>query len=179
MKVVLLRSVDKLGIAGDSVDVRAGYYRNFLGPRELAVLATEGNLKLVESRRKKLATIVSGERAEAAKARETLHGVEVTFSLRANDKGQLFGAVTPSDIAAALNAKGHAIDRRKLELGGSLKTLGTHQARVRLYPEIVADIIVKVERLLTPGEEAEMAAAAADAEKKAKAEPVAAAASAE
>ncbi len=179
MKVVLLRSVDKLGIAGDSVDVRAGYYRNFLGPRQLAVMASEGNLKLVESRRKKLQAVVARERSEAERARDTMSGVELTFQLRANDKGQLFGAVTPSDVVAALHAKGYDIDRRKIELGGSVKTLGKHKARVRLYPEIAAEIILIVERLMTPAEQAEAeAVAAAAAAAAAAAQPAAASAEA-
>ncbi len=174
MRIVLLRSVDKLGIAGDSVVVRPGYYRNFHGPRGLAVLATPGNHKIVESRRKKLNEVVLAERSEAEKLRDSLKGLELLFTLRANDKGQLFGAVTNADVTQGLKDKGWDFDRRKVELGGNIKTLGMHHARVRLYPEIHADINIKVERLLLPGEvhdEPEAAPAAA--------EPVAAEAAAE
>lgn len=153
MKIVLLKSVDKLGTAGETVNVRPGYYRNFLGPRGMAVLATEANIKLVESRRKVLEAIVVKERSEAETVRAGINGKEVKFQLRANDKGQLFGAVNSVMVGEELHKLGFDIDRRKIEIGEQIKTLGPHKVRLRLYPEIFAEISVVVERALLPGEE--------------------------
>ncbi|MDX2174886.1 MAG: 50S ribosomal protein L9 [Candidatus Sumerlaeia bacterium] len=176
MRIILMRSVDKLGTAGDSVDVRPGYYRNYLGPRGIAVVETDGNRRMVESRRKFLEAIVIRERGDAEKLRETIQGVSLEFSLRANDKGQLFGSVTTQDITEAFAAKGFEIDRRKVELGHPIKTLGEHKIRLRLYPGITSENIVSVTRLLQAGEmdpeqaakeahEAELAAARAAADR--------------
>jgi large subunit ribosomal protein L9 len=167
MKVILFRSVDNLGQAGEIVDVKPGYFRNFLGARGFAKEATRANLALMESRRKKI------ERAEAESQKAGIDGIELTFELRANDRGQLFGSVTTGDIAAALAAKGHQVDRRKIEIGEPIKHLGSFKIRIRLYPEVYGDVTVKVERALRPEErealeaeeEARAAKAAADAAK--------------
>ncbi|MBI5154353.1 50S ribosomal protein L9 [Candidatus Poribacteria bacterium] len=152
MKVVLFRSVDNLGSAGDVVDVRRGYYRNFLGPRGYAKLASRANLALMESQRKKIALVVARERNDAQAAAQALAGASVKFELRANDKGQLFGSVTTSDIAKALAEQGHEIDRRKIELSEHIKAVGTFHVRIRLYPEVYGEVSVTVERLLRPEE---------------------------
>lgn len=168
MKVVLFKSVDNLGSAGEVVDVKRGYFRNYLGPRGYAKLATSGNLTLVESQRKKIEAMVQRERTEAQVAAQDLTGVSVTFQLRANDRGQLFGSVTTQDIAKALDEKGFKVDRRKIELSEHIKALGDYPVKIRLYPEVYAEIGVTVERLLRPDEveafeEAQRKAAKAEA----------------
>src|SRR5690606_10091699 len=173
MKVILFRSVDNLGQAGEIVDVKPGYFRNFLGARGFAKEATRANLALMESRRKKIEAQVAHERAEAESQKAGIDGIELAFELRANDRGQLFGSVTTGDIAAALAAKGHQVDRRKIEIGEPIKHLGSFKIRIRLYPEVYGDVTVKVERALRPEErealeaeeEARAAKAAADAAK--------------
>ncbi len=152
MKVILFRSVDNLGSAGEVVEVKRGYYRNYLGPRGYAKEATKANLALMESRRKKIDAMVARERAAAATSAEALTGVEVKFQLRANDRGQLFGSINTIDIAKALAELGHQVDRRKIELSEHIKSLGTFPVRVRLYPEVYGEISVTVERLLRPEE---------------------------
>lgn len=152
MEIILLRSVDNLGIAGDVVNVRPGYYRNFLAPRGMAMMATASNRALVESRRKKLEAMVKAERASAEATRNVIHGAVVTYELRANDKGQLFGSVTTSDIMAKLRELGHAVDRRQIEIGEAIKRLGDHKVRIRLYSGVYAEVKVVVNRELRPGE---------------------------
>lgn len=160
MKIVLLQSVDNLGIAGEAVEVRPGYYRNYLGPRGIALPATKGNLKLVEAQRKRLEAQVAREKSEAHQLRDLLHGTALEFHLRANDKGQLFGSITTMDIGQALAAAGKTVDRRKIEIGEPIKTLGDHKVRVRLYTEVYAELKVTVSRLVRPGDEEEEVAAA-------------------
>ncbi|MCB2157000.1 50S ribosomal protein L9 [bacterium] len=168
MKVVLFKSVDNLGAAGEVVDVKRGYFRNYLGPRGYAKMATRGNLALVESQRKKIEAMVARERSEAQVAAQDMTGVALTFQLRANDRGQLFGSVTTTDIAKALHEKGYEVDRRKIELSEHIKALGDFDVKIRLYPEVYAEVKVTVERLLRPDEiqaleEAEKKAAEAEA----------------
>lgn len=152
MKVILFRSVDNLGQAGEVVDVKRGYYRNYLGPRGYARIANRANVALVESRRKKLEALVARERAQASESAEDLNGVELTFEIRANDRGQLFGSVTTAMIAERLAEMGHPVDRRKIELADHIKSLGEFPFRIRLYPEVYADLTVKVEQFLRPEE---------------------------
>jgi len=158
MRVILFKSVDNLGSAGDVVDVKRGYYRNYLGPRGFAREASKSNLALVESQRKKIDDMVRREKAAAGQAAEALKGIELDFELRANDKGQLFGSVTSMDIAKALLEKGSQIDRRKIEMPENIKSLGTYPVKIRLYPEVFAVISIHVKRLLTPEEEENMRA---------------------
>ncbi len=152
MRVILFKSVDNLGSAGDVVDVKRGYYRNYLGPRGFAREASKSNLALMESQRKKIDEMVRRERAAAGQAAEALEGVELEFELRANDKGQLFGSVTSMDIGKALAARSLDIDRRKIEMPEVIKTLGSFPVRIRLYPGVFAEITITVKRLLTPEE---------------------------
>ncbi|MBX3728904.1 MAG: 50S ribosomal protein L9 [Candidatus Sumerlaeia bacterium] len=152
MKVILFRSVDNLGNAGELVDVKRGYFRNYLGPRGYAREATGANMALVESRRKKIEAMVTRERAAATRSAEGLNGIVLTFELRANEKGQLFGSVTPQDIVQALAEKGFAVDRRKIELSEHIKALGEFPFRIRLYQGVYANLKVVVERFLRPEE---------------------------
>jgi len=152
MKIVLFRSVDNLGSAGDVVDVKRGYFRNYLGPRGYAKTADRASLALMESRRKKIDAMVRRERSAAGDMASALNGIELAFELRANDRGQLFGSITTIDIAKALADLGHPIDRKKIELPEHIKTLGRFPVRLRLYPEVYADVHVTVKRLLRPEE---------------------------
>ncbi|MGF1574242.1 MAG: 50S ribosomal protein L9 [Sumerlaeia bacterium] len=152
MQVILFRSVDNLGSAGEIVEVKRGYYRNFLGPRGYAKIANKENIALIEGRRKKIEVMLAREREEASTIAEKLTGVELTFSMRANDKGQLFGSVTSMDIAQQLANEGHAVDRRKIELPENLKAVGTYPVRIRVYPEVYAEISVIVQKEVRPEE---------------------------
>lgn len=152
MKIVLMRSVDNLGQAGEAVDVKRGYFRNFLQPRGMALLATPNNLKLVESKRKKLEALVAREKSGAEVIKEQLDGKELLFKLRAGDRGQVFGSVTSRDVSASIKEQFNVeIERRKLDME-NIKTLGDHAVRVRVYPGVTATLNVKVERLILESE---------------------------
>lgn len=152
MKIVLLKSVDNLGQAGEAANVRKGYYRNFLQPRGLALEATTGNLKLVESKKKKLQTLVANELKDAENIKSQIDGKKFTFKLRAGDRGQLFGSVTSRDVVDAVKEQANVeLERRKVDMG-NLKTLGDHAVRVRLYPGVTATLIATIEKLVVEGE---------------------------
>lgn len=177
MKVVLFRSVDNLGDAGQVVDVKDGYFRNYLGPRGYARTANRANLALMESRRKKLEAIVARERASAQDTKTKIDGTELRFELRANDRGQTFGSITAGDIAAKLQElKGFKVDRRTVEISENIKHLGKFAVKVRLYSGVYGEVTVYVDALLRPEEKEALEAAA---EAKRKAEEQAAAAKAE
>ncbi len=153
MKIVLLKSVDNLGQAGEAVDVKRGYFRNYLGPRGMALLATPQNLKVVESKKKKLEALVAREKTDAEKIQAELDGKTVTFHLRAGDRGQVFGSVTTRDFVDAVKEEFNVeIERRRVDME-NLKTLGDHQVRIRIYPGVNAMVNARVERLIEPGEE--------------------------
>jgi large subunit ribosomal protein L9 len=144
MKVILIDEIRGLGTRGDVVNVKDGYARNYLLPKNLAREATPGNLKGVEQERKKWALLAQKEKEQASKAAESVKGTKVTVQKRVGENGQLFGSVTANEIADALTAKGLQVDKRRIELGHPIKTLGTHDVEVRLYRDVSAQIQVEV-----------------------------------
>jgi large subunit ribosomal protein L9 len=144
MKVILIDEIRGLGTRGDVVNVKDGYARNYLLPKNLAREATPGNLKSVEQERKKWALLAQKEKEQASKAAESVKGTKVTVQKRVGENGQLFGSVTANEIADALTAKGLQVDKRRIELGHPIKTLGTHDVEVRLYRDVSAQIQVEV-----------------------------------
>ncbi|HEY8369214.1 MAG TPA: 50S ribosomal protein L9 [Thermodesulfobacteriota bacterium] len=146
MKVILREDIAKLGRMGDLVEVKDGYGRNYLLPKKLAVLATEKNVRalehekrVIEARAKKL------EQSARAKA-QALEGISLRFVRAAGEEGKLFGSVTAMDIEEELRAKGHEVERRRIELAYPIKTLGTHEVKVRILRDITATITVEVVR---------------------------------
>ncbi|MHA4813818.1 50S ribosomal protein L9 [Streptomyces aculeolatus] len=145
MKIILKGEVSGLGAAGDVVEVKDGYARNYLIPNGLAIRWTRGGEKDVAQirRGRKLREIASVEQANAV--RSELEGVQVRLSTRAGASGRLFGAVTPADIATAIKqAGGPDVDKRRIELSAPIKSLGAHQVSVRLHPEVDAKVGVEV-----------------------------------
>jgi len=144
MEVILREDVEKLGHRGQVVKVAAGYARNFLLPKRLAVAATESNKKIVEQERqahlRKEAKLVS----EAEDLSKLLTGVSVTIAQKAGEADQLFGSVTSKDVADALAAKNFSIDRRKIHLDEPIKQLGEFKVPVRLHKDVTAEITVLV-----------------------------------
>ena len=144
MKVILIDEIRGLGTRGDVVNVKDGYARNYLLPKNLAREATSGNLKSVEQERKKWALLAQKEKEQATKAAESVKGTKVTVRKRVGENGQLFGSVTANEIADALTAKGLEVDKRRIELGQPIKSLGIHDVEVRLFRDVTAQIQVEV-----------------------------------
>ncbi len=144
MKVILIDEIRGLGTRGDVVNVKDGYARNFLLPKNLAREATPGNLKSVEQERKKWALLAQKEKDVALKAAEAVKGAKVVVQKRVGENGQLFGSVTSNEIADALHAKGLEVDKRRIELARPIKSLGTHDVEVRLHHDVFAQIQVEV-----------------------------------
>jgi large subunit ribosomal protein L9 len=144
MEVILREDVEKLGARGQVVKVAAGYARNFLLPKRLAVPATEANKKIVEQERhahlRREAKLV----ADAGELAKMMANVSVTISQKAGENDQLFGSVTVKDIAEALEQQGYTIERRKIALDEPIKTLGEYKVTLRLHREVPAEITVRV-----------------------------------
>jgi large subunit ribosomal protein L9 len=144
MEIILREDIDKLGQRGQVVKVTAGYARNYLLPRRLAVAATEGNKKIVEQERqahlRREVKVVS----EAQELGKMMGSIEITIAQKAGENNQLFGSVTPADIAAALEKQGYTVDRKKIQMDEPIKTLGDFKVAVRLHRDVSVDVPVHV-----------------------------------
>ena len=145
MKLILTSTVDKLGIAGDIVEVKDGYGRNFLLPEGKAIRWTRGNEKQIEGiKRSRDAREVRGV-AHAQEIRAQLEGLTVRIPARVSDQGHLFGAVTPNDVAVAVKkAGGPTIDKRSVSFGKPVKAVGNHVAAVKLHGAVTAHLPFEV-----------------------------------
>jgi large subunit ribosomal protein L9 len=144
IEVILREDVKSLGKAGALVRVKPGYARNYLLPQGLAYEATEGNKKRIAAERKAREAQGAADKGDAQKVAETLSGVALTLSAKAGEGDRLFGSITAQDIADALAARGHTVDKRRIELDHPIKVLGNHTVAVRLHPEVHADLQVTV-----------------------------------
>jgi large subunit ribosomal protein L9 len=144
IEVILREDIKTLGRAGEMVRVKPGYARNYLLPQGLAYEATEGNKKRVAAENRVRTARSQAERVDAEQLATTLGGVALTLSGKAGEEGRLFGSITSQDIADALARDGHAIDKRKIELEHPIKTTGSHTVRIRLHPEVYAELRVSV-----------------------------------
>src|ERR1700733_12742427 len=144
MEIILREDIDKLGQRGQVVKVTAGYARNYLLPRRLAVAATEGNKKIVEQERQAHLRREVNVVSEGQDLGKMMGSVTVTIAQKAGDNDQLFGSVTTADIAAALEKQGYTIDRKKIQLDEPIKTLGDFKVAVRLHKDVSVEIPVHV-----------------------------------
>jgi large subunit ribosomal protein L9 len=144
MEIILREDIDKLGQRGDLVKVAAGYARNFLLPRKLAVPANESNKKIVEQERQAHLRRDAKLVTEAQDLGKMMGAVTVTIHQKAGENDQLFGSVTSNDIAVALEKLGYTIERKKIQLDEPIKALGTYQVSVRLHKDVSIDIPVHV-----------------------------------
>jgi len=148
MKLILRKTVDRLGGQGDIVEVKAGYVRNYLIPQGLAFLASAGSLRRLEQERDEAEEHAKHDYLEARRRASLLEGVSMVFHVRAGEDGKLFGAVTNADVADRLN-RGELdfeVDRRIVMLEEPLKVLGTEKVTVRLHSQVEVEIEVQVER---------------------------------
>jgi large subunit ribosomal protein L9 len=144
MEVILKEDVANLGHRGDVVKVADGYGRNFLLPRKLALQATLVNKAVIEQMKTAAARRSATEKAQAEELAAKLAPVALSFTRKSGEAGHLFGSVTSADIAAALEAQGFEIDRRKIQLDEPLKSVGDFTVVLKLYREVAAHIKVAV-----------------------------------
>lgn len=143
-KLILTHEVNGLGEAGDVVEVKDGYARNYLIPRSLATPWTKGGAAEVEAIRKARKAREFANLEDARVVRDALQGQAIVVTATAGKGGRLFGSVSTADIEAAAAANGQKIDRRKVQIVNPIKSTGTFNVTVRLHPEVVAKVTVKV-----------------------------------
>ncbi len=144
MEVILREHVEKLGERGEIVKVADGYARNYLLPRKLALLATDGNKRHVERERKIVEQRESDAKGQAEGIAARLNAIDIVIVRRVGDTDQLYGSVTSGDIADFLKAKGFEIDRRKLILPEPIKAIGEHTVPLKLHREVTVPLKVRV-----------------------------------
>jgi large subunit ribosomal protein L9 len=167
MEVVLLERVEKLGQMGDVVTVKNGFARNFLLPQKKAMRANKDNLAIFEAQRAQLETENLQRKDEASKVGDKMDGESVILIRAASESQQLYGSVSTQDIAKAVTAAGFTVNRKQVVMDQVLKTLGLHDVKVRLHPEVTVTVTVNIARseeeaaIQARGESVEEAAEAA------------------
>jgi large subunit ribosomal protein L9 len=144
MDVILLERIETLGQMGEVVKVKPGYARNFLLPQKKALRATKDNLAYFESQRAQLEAQNLKRRQDAESVSSKMTNVTVVILRQAGETGQLYGSVSPRDIAEAVTAAGYTVDRRQVLLDQAIKTLGLFKTRVALHPEVFVNVTVNV-----------------------------------
>jgi large subunit ribosomal protein L9 len=144
MEVILREHVENLGRRGEVVKVADGYARNYLLPRKLALLVTDGNKKQIERERAKLDVQEAEEKRVVEAVAERLANVEVVIARKVGETDVLYGSVTAADIVEALNAKGFDIDKRKLQLAEPIKKISEVKVPIKLHREVTVPVTVKV-----------------------------------
>ncbi|MGH9945528.1 MAG: 50S ribosomal protein L9 [Pyrinomonadaceae bacterium] len=142
--ILLREDVENLGARGEIVKVKAGYARNYLLPRKLAVQATAGNVKQIEAERGALLKKEASERSTAEAQAGQMKALTLNFTRRVGEHGILYGSVTSMDIAEAIREKGYEIDRRRITLREPIKEIGEFSVAVKLHREVVVEIPVVV-----------------------------------
>ena len=146
MKAILLKDVEGTGKEGELVDVKPGYFNNFLAKQGLALQATPAVVKKWKKREAQKAREEEARRQEALKLDEKIGQSKVTIKAKAGEAGKLFGSITSQDIAEALKKQvGIELDKKKIEIAEPLKTLGGHKVDIRIYPEMVSQLQVFIE----------------------------------
>ena len=146
MKVILQTDIEKLGKLGDVVDVKPGYARNYLIPKNLALEATPSNLKIFEQRKRKLQEKLDAVRFKFQEMAKELEKVEVVIKVRVGEGDKLYGSVTSSNIAEELKKMGFDIDRKKIELDKPIRSLGEYFIPIKLFHDIKPKVKVNVIR---------------------------------
>lgn len=141
MKVILLSDVQNVGQRGDIKDVSAGYGRNFLLPRKLAVEANDQSMKMLEKEKQKIQKQRDAEAAAAREVAEKMEKASFTVTAKAGEGGKLFGSVTNADVAKAMEEKGFAVDKHNVTLADDhIKEVGVFHADVKLHPDVTAKV---------------------------------------
>ncbi len=145
MKLILTQEVSGLGLAGDVVDVKDGYGRNFLLPRGYAIAWTRGGEKQVDQIKRSQKVREVRDRDHANEIKQSLEGLTITMTAHAGDSGRLFGSISTADIADAVKAAGGPVlDKRKVAVDTPIKTVGKHSATVEVHPDVTAKLTLEV-----------------------------------
>ena len=144
MKVILRQEVENLGKLGEIVNVKDGYARNYLIPRNYAYYATPGALKTFESEKKKYLALAEKLRHTAEQLSAQLADTQVSIAMKVGEEGRLFGTITPQMIADNLAVQGFTIDRRTVQIDEPIKTLGVYDVKVKLHTDVTATVKVWV-----------------------------------
>lgn len=160
-QVLLLKLINGLGAEGDTVTVRAGYARNFLLPRKLALPITQANKKQIESLLKAREAREQKELEEARTLSEKVAATSIAIAVKTGEGGKMFGAVTANDLVERLKEEGIALNKKQLQLPAPIKELGSHTANVKVHTEVIAELKFEVvsENPIEEGAEAEEAPA--------------------
>ena len=144
MKVILTKDLDNLGRAGALVEVKPGYGRNYLLPRNLAVLATAKNIRQLDHQKAGILSRAAKEKQNMAAMAQKLSAIEVKLSRKVGEQNKLFGSVTSKDIHEQLVGQGYQLERKQIHLPEPLKEVGTHEVEVKLHPEVSAKVKVTI-----------------------------------
>ena len=144
MKLILTQEVTGLGSAGDVVEVKDGYGRNYLIPRGFGIRWTRGGEKTIESIKKSRDARSVRDADHAAEVKSKLEGTTYAVKVRAGDGGRLFGAVTAADIATAITEAGGEVDKRTIVVGNPIKSLGAHTVTVKVHDDVEAQVSLNV-----------------------------------
>jgi large subunit ribosomal protein L9 len=146
MEIILLERVEKLGAIGDVVKVKDGFARNYLLPRKKALRANEANRKLFEANRARIEEENAHRRSDAEKAAKSVDGKTVQLIRQASNAGQLYGSVSARDIAEALEGVGAHVAKSQVVLDRPIKSIGMHEVKIALHPEVAVTVNVNVAR---------------------------------
>ena len=144
MKIILTQDMEHLGAAGDVVDVKPGYARNYLLPRQMGLVANKGNQALFEEVRQQRGAQLVREKREAEQKAEALSKASVNIAVAVGEEDRIFGSVTSQQIVDLLNEQGLEVDRRAIQLDAPLRALGVYDVPVKLHPEVDAKVKVWV-----------------------------------
>lgn len=143
-EVLLLKRIESLGGEGDQVKVRAGYARNFLIPRKFALLASRSNQRQIEALKQARAQREAAELSHAKELAAKVEALSLVFAVQTGEGGKMFGAITASDLVARAAEAGVELDKKKVSLYNPVKSLGSHVTRIRIHPEVGADLKFEV-----------------------------------
>jgi large subunit ribosomal protein L9 len=140
MKVILREDLAGIGEAGETVEVKDGYGRNYLFPRKLAIPATKGNLRSIDEVKRQKELRDRKRRREAEKIKERIEKLSLNKEVKVGEEDKLYGSVTSGDIAELLAAEGVTVDKRSIELENPIKALGVYTVPVKIEKDVIADL---------------------------------------
>ncbi len=144
MKIILREDVDKLGDSGEIVDVKPGYFRNYLEPRGMALRATDSNMKIYEEEKRIRSVRENKAKVDAEKLANKLSNISLNAAVQVGEEDKVFGSVTSQDIAELLNEKGYDIDKKDILLDEPIKALGIYPVPIKLHSDVTAEVKVWV-----------------------------------